>query len=126
MGGVARRPGRAPATRSAVTFVWRRPWMLLGADTYGASLLRSLAVDTPSVGEPRDRYPTLDLAEVRAARPDLVLLPSEPYPFGARHVDALRRELGGAIDVRLVDGRDLFWWGARTPDALDRLRVTLP
>jgi len=23
-----------------------------------------------------------------------------------------------------VDGRDLFWWGSRTPSALERLRAT--
>jgi hypothetical protein len=27
--------------------------------------------------------------------------------------------------VLLVDGRDLFWWGTRTPAALDRLHGVL-
>jgi hypothetical protein len=57
-----------------------------------------------------------------ARRPDLVLLPSEPYPFAARHADEVREV---AADVRLVDGRDLFWWGVRTPGALQRLRQSL-
>jgi hypothetical protein len=25
----------------------------------------------------------------------------------------------------LVDGQDLFWWGVRTPAAVDRLRAAL-
>jgi len=29
------------------------------------------------------------------------------------------------VDVRLTDGRDLFWWGVRTPGALARLRQSL-
>ena len=48
------------------------------------------------------------------------MLPSEPYPFRARH----RAEVAGAVPgarVVLVDGRDLFWWGIRTPAALARL-----
>ncbi len=108
----------------AVTFVWRRPWMLLGADTYGASVLDCLGVDVVTAGEPGSRYPPVELDEVRAAHPGLVLLPSEPYPFRARHVDELVDELPG-VDVRLVDGRDLFWWGSRTPEALRRLRGVL-
>jgi hypothetical protein len=27
--------------------------------------------------------------------------------------------------VVFVDGRDLFWWGARTPGAIERLRAVL-
>jgi len=33
--------------------------------------------------------------------------------------------LDGVAPVVLVDGQDLFWWGARTPAALDRLRARL-
>jgi hypothetical protein len=48
----------------------------------------------------------------------VVVLPSEPYPFADRH----RAEAHSvSADVRLVDGRDVFWWGVRTPDALVRL-----
>jgi len=50
-----------------------------------------------------------------------VLAPSEPYPFAARHVP----ELESVAPVVLVDGQDLFWWGARTPMAFDRLARAL-
>jgi hypothetical protein len=66
-----------------------------------------------------DRYPTVELDEVARRGPDLVLLPSEPYPFAARHVEQVARL---AADVRLVDGQDLFWWGVRTAAAIGRLR----
>ena len=47
---------------------------------------------------------------------DVVLAPSEPYPFAERH----RNELEQVAPVRFVDGRDLFWWGVRTPGAIAR------
>ena len=56
--------------------------------------------------------------------PDLVLLPTEPYAFAARHVAEVRAAVPGA-DVHILDGRDLFWWGTRTPTALTRLGVAL-
>ena len=37
----------------------------------------------------------------------------------------VEREVPGVPTV-LVDGRDLFWWGIRTPAAAERLRDALP
>lgn len=103
--------------------IWRRPWMTLSGDTYGSTLLDLLGVANVFAGEP-ERYPTVTLDEVGARAPNLVVLPSEPYPFGERHVPLVRDALG-SVPVVLVDGRDLFWFGARTPAAADRLRATL-
>lgn len=115
----------APDTsaRPVVAFVWRRPWMTLGPETYAASVLAHLGLTVVDSGADA-RYPTVTLEEVHAERPELALLPSEPYPFAARHVGEVARGLPG-VAVRLVDGRDLFWWGTRTPDAVSRLRATL-
>jgi len=109
--------------RRCVAFVWRRPWMTLAPDTYAASLLRLLGFDHAEWPGP-DRYPTVTLEDVAARDPDVVLLPSEPYAFGEKHVAECEAGVPGA-DVRLVDGQDLFWWGTRTPDAAERLRVAL-
>jgi hypothetical protein len=72
-----------------------------------------------------DRYPEVTLAEVAARAPNLVVLPSEPYAFTERHAQEVRAEVPG-VPVVFVDGRDLFWWGIRTPAAADRLRAVLP
>jgi ABC-type Fe3+-hydroxamate transport system substrate-binding protein len=100
--------------------VWKRPWMSLAGGTYGSSLLASIGVDNV-FADADDRYPTVTLEEARARRPDLVLAPSEPYPFRERHVPLLAE----VAPVVLVDGQDLFWWGVRTPAAVARLRHRL-
>lgn len=110
-----------PVWTTAVVPIWRRPWMVLGPDTYGASVLAALGVRTLPV-DTAQRYPTVDLAAV--GEPALVVLPSEPYPFAARHLAEVGRLLPGSRGV-LVDGRDLLWWGVRTPAALARLRAVL-
>ena len=108
--------------RTAIVPIWRRPWMLLGADTYGAGLLASIGVATlPGPGP--DRYPMVDPASF-AGQVDLVVLPSEPYPFADRHMAEVAGLVPGA-QVVLVDGRDLLWWGVRTPGAAQRLRAAL-
>ena len=101
--------------------IWRRPWMTLSADTYGSSVLDAVGLVNVFADDP-DRYPTVTLDDAAALRPDLVLAPSEPYPFRHRHLDELRAV---GDDVRLVDGKDLFWWGVRTAGALERLAQSL-
>jgi ABC-type Fe3+-hydroxamate transport system substrate-binding protein len=111
----SRLPVRLPATTAAFVPIWRRPWMAIGRPTYGASVLDHLGITTVFGDE--GPYPTVELDEARRRRPDVVLAPNEPYPFTARQLP----ELASVAPVTFVDGRDLFWWGTRTPDALRRL-----
>ena len=108
-----------PSTRHAYVPIWKRPWMALGEPTYGSAVLRALGI--ANVAAPDGAYPELDLDAARARGADVVIAPSEPYPFAERH----RAQLEQVAPVVFVDGRDLVWWGARTRGALDRLRQVL-
>ena len=99
--------------------IWRRPWMALGAPTYATSLLAHLGVT--NVAAAMGPYPTLSLDEARRLDPEVVLAPSEPYPFTRRQLP----ELEAVAPTFLVDGKDLFWWGTRTARAVERLRDVL-
>lgn len=117
-GFAAALPEPVPCTVRAFVPIWKRPWMTLSADTYGASALAAAGIGTCFAGA-ADRYPVVTLEEVAAEHPDVVVLPSEPYPFTERHVGTVGHLAGRVL---LADGRDLFWWGMRTPGALGRLR----
>lgn len=110
------------ARRRAFVPIWRRPWMAIGAGTYGASMLRHLGVDLVPAGD--EAYPTIELAGLADDMPDLVLVPSEPYVFTDAHLDEIRTSIPGA-QVARIDGQDLFWWGSRTPGAVTRLATAL-
>lgn len=112
-----------PRWYDAFVAVWRRPWMSLASDTYGASLLDVLGVGNV-FADSFDRYPEVSLEEVAARAPNLVILPSEPYEFGPEHAGEIRHEVSG-VPVVFVDGRDLFWWGIRTPEAAARIGAVL-
>ena len=90
---------------SAVTAVWRDPWICVGKDTYISDVLRRVGIELVDLpGE--SRYPHVELTDIAAAHPDRVILPDEPYHFGPDDVSAFP-----GLDVRLVDGQKLAWYG---------------
>lgn len=102
--------------------IWRKPWMTVGADTFVHDVMQRVGL--ANVVETREpRYPTLALDEIRALRPRIVLLPSEPWEFTEHERRELVREraFGDAI-VELCDGRDFCWHGVRMADGLGRIR----
>ncbi|GAC1376679.1 MAG: hypothetical protein NVSMB4_05670 [Acidimicrobiales bacterium] len=114
--------------RRAFIPIWRergkgdRPheFMTLSGATYGSSVLDTIGIDNVFAAEARP-YPVTTLADAADRRVDLVIAPSEPYPFGERH----RGELEVVAPTVFVDGQDLFWWGTRTSGALERLDAAL-
>jgi ABC-type Fe3+-hydroxamate transport system substrate-binding protein len=116
-------PGEEVSWATAFVPIWRRPWMTCSRGTYGSSLLVSIGIVNVFADE-TSTYPTVLLDEVADRSPDLVLLPSEPYPFGERHVAEIAAAVPNA-SIRFVDGQDLFWWGARTNAARLRLAAAL-
>src|SRR5262245_25619711 len=64
--------------------IWRKPWMAFNADTYADNMLWCSGGEN-IFRESTERYFSAALEEVAALAPDVVLLPSEPYPFTAKH-----------------------------------------
>ncbi len=91
---------------TAIVPIWRRPWMVVGRDTFTGDVLRWLGVRNAFEAHP-ERYPKVSLKELRALRPDLVVLPDEPYLFTADDGP----EAFAGTPVALVSGRYLTWYG---------------
>ena len=96
-------PGRG---QGVAVPVWRDPWMVVGPRTFAGDVLARLGL-VNVFGTGPDRYPHVDAGQIRAAAPDLVLLPDEPYPFTASDGP----EEFPAQRVALVPGRLLTWYG---------------
>ncbi|MFF8943985.1 helical backbone metal receptor [Streptomyces sp. NPDC014864] len=104
---------RPPARRTtAVVPIWRRPWMVLGRDTFAGDVLARLGVDHRYARHP-ERYPRIGLEELRAAAPDVVVLPDEPYRFTAGDGP----EAFPGLPCALVSGRHLTWYGPSLAEA---------
>jgi hypothetical protein len=51
-----------------------------------------------------------------------VLLSSEPYPFGEKHVDQVEK-ICPAARILLVEGEWFSWYGARMKEAFKQLNI---
>ncbi|MEV6172045.1 helical backbone metal receptor [Streptomyces sp. NPDC051954] len=103
----------APQTRTtAVVPIWRRPWMVLGRDTFAGDVLSRLGVENLYAAH-SERYPRIPVAELCSAAPDLVVLPDEPYRFTADDGPEAFPDLPCA----LVGGRHLTWYGPSLTEA---------
>jgi ABC-type Fe3+-hydroxamate transport system substrate-binding protein len=96
----------------AVIPVWRRPWVVLGGDTFAGDLLRRLGLVNLFDGDP-ERYPRPSLGEIRARDPELVILPDEPYAFSPTDGP----EVFAPTPSALVSGRHLTWYGPSLAEA---------
>lgn len=117
---------RARARRALRVFcpIWRRPYMTINRDTYVHDML-ALAGGANVFGDRAARYPTVTLDEVAAERPEVILLPDEPYRFRKAHLAdfAPYPEMPAVRDgrIHLVDGKLLCWYGPRIAEALETL-----
>jgi ABC-type Fe3+-hydroxamate transport system substrate-binding protein len=103
------KPGSA---RRVVVPVWRKPWVVVGGGSFATDVLRRLGATNLYTDHP-DRYPRPTLDEIRARRPDVVVLPDEPYLFTADDgPDAFP-----GTPCALVSGRHLTWYGPSLAEA---------
>jgi ABC-type Fe3+-hydroxamate transport system substrate-binding protein len=109
----------APA-RTAVVPIWRRPWMVLGRETFAGDVLARLGVAN-LYADDAERYPKVTVERILDRRPDMVILPDEPYAFGPGDGP----EMFPGIRVALVSGRHLEWYGPSLAEARAVLTAAL-
>ncbi|GLZ43549.1 helical backbone metal receptor [Actinokineospora sp. NBRC 105648] len=109
-----------PVWATAVVPVWRKPWVVVGRDTFAGDVLHRLGVAN-AYGNHADRYPRPSLAELNATAADLVVLPDEPYEFTATDGPEAFPDKRSA----LVVGRYLTWYGPSLVEARASLRAAL-
>lgn len=116
---VWREPAPEPARRAAIA-IWRDPWMVVGADTFTADLAARLGLANVYADHP-GRYPSVSLDDLRDRRPEIVVLPDEPYVFSASDGP----EAFPGQRVALVEGRNLTWYGPSLVSARSALLAQL-
>lgn len=111
---------------SVVYLIWRNPYMTANSKTFIHDMLVHMGL-TNLFADAAERYPEISEAELAALNPDVVLLSSEPFPFGNKHIRELSQILPQSR-IELVDGELFSWYGSRllySPDYFKKLAERL-
>jgi len=130
--------------------IWKDPYMTISDGTYIHDMLRVCGGDNifaqrrrrfplaADLGQHTERagdryaaydrrYPRLALAEMAVLQPEVIVLPDEPYAFGAADVaDFLPFATVPAVRDRRIyclDGKIVSWYGTRIGQSLKQLRA---
>ncbi len=104
-------------TASCLYFIWRKPWMAAGHDTFIDNLLYRIGLS--NLAKPfNSRYPSITDGDIKQLAPQYILLSSEPYPFKQKHIEELKL-ISPNSKIILVDGEMFSWYGSRLLNAVD-------
>ena len=101
-----------PTTKvaSAAYFIWRKPYMVAANGTFINDMLARAGFT--NVFAHLERYPEISAAQLATAAPARILLSSEPYPFGDKHLAEFQAICPDA-QIDIVDGELFSWYGSR-------------
>ncbi len=91
-------------------FIWKNPTMVAASQTFIHEMLQIAGFENIFANE--SRYPQIPDEKLAAARPDVILLSSEPFPFKEKHIKEIQTVCPDA-DIKLVDGEIFSWYGNR-------------
>ena len=104
-------------TRKVAYFIWAKPWMVAGNDTYINELLKLNKFE--NIYANMSRYPKIDISKIRHdGDPEVIILSSEPFPFKDEHAMEIANYSNRAITV-FGDGELFSWHGSRLLLAFD-------
>ena len=88
--------------------IWKNPYMVAAGNTFIDDMLRRCGFI--NIFKSKNKYPTITLDELVEA--DVILLSSEPYPFGAKDIEDFKKRYS-TQRVCLVDGAMFASYGSR-------------
>ncbi len=95
---------------STAYFIWRKPYMVAGAGTFIDKMLERAGFQ--NIFKSLNRYPEISLNALKEMQPELILLPSEPFPFKSKHMLEFQNICPSSV-IKLVDGELFSWYGSR-------------
>jgi ABC-type Fe3+-hydroxamate transport system substrate-binding protein len=94
---------------TCVYVIWNDPIMAAGRNTFIQEMLGFAGFENLITTE---RYPTLQMENLKDLAPDYLFLSSEPYPFKQKHLELFESFLP-KTRIILVDGELFSWFGSR-------------
>jgi len=104
---------KQPTTKAAY-FIWDKPLMVAANNTFINNMMQYAGFE--NVFASLKRYPKINEEDLKAAKPEVLLLSSEPFPFKEKHIEKYQSILPNT-KILLVDGTLFSWYGNRLANA---------
>ncbi|WP_299226088.1 ABC transporter substrate-binding protein [uncultured Psychroserpens sp.] len=101
-------------------FIWKNPWMVAAKNTFINEMLTINNFENCYKND--NRYPEIELSQLKQLKPEMILLSSEPYPFKEKDVKILKPLFPNTI-IKIVDGEAFSWYGSRLLKVFDYFRT---
>jgi ABC-type Fe3+-hydroxamate transport system substrate-binding protein len=96
--------------RRAAYLIWKNPYLAAGGDTFISAMMKAAGLE--NVLADINRYPEIEIEQIRQKKVEILLLSSEPYPFKMKDLEELTIHLP-EIKIVLADGEMFSWYGSR-------------
>ena len=100
-------------------FIWVNPWMVAGENTYISKFLETLGLE--NAAPKNERYPHIQIEDIKKYNPDLLFLASEPWPFRKRDLETIKQFWPEHPLACRINGKLLSWYGSSTLKALEEM-----
>ncbi len=105
----------------AAYFIWKKPWMVAGNDTFINSMMSLNRLENVFAG--KGRYPEINIQHLKLqGHPELLLFSSEPYHFTEEDAFEVLRSNEKILSI-FVDGQYFSWYGSRLLKAFDYFKT---
>lgn len=94
--------------RKAAYLIWKEPYISVSNDTFIHEMMNLCGLENVFANR-SERYPRVTVSELQKENPEIVLLASEPYPFGEKHLPEIQKILPNSR-IELVDGEMFAWY----------------
>ena len=93
----------------ALYLIWQNPYMSIGSDTFIHEMLNHIGFE--NYMSKHQRYPMIELEDIKKEEPDYLLLSTEPFPFQEKHVEFFKTHLN-KTKISIVRGEYFSWYGS--------------
>lgn len=104
--------------KEAYYFIWKKPWMIAGENTYIKDVMAILGFDL--IQPVSGRYPEVSFEFLNHSKP--LFFSTEPWPFRKRDIASLPEEFKRPELCFRIDGKLTSWYGISTLELLRRIK----
>ncbi len=100
--------------------IWKDPYITISKNTFVNDMIEMCGLINV-FAEKTEQYPKITINEIEQAKPDFVLLSSEPYSFNNDDAKEFKHRLP-SFEIKFVDGEMFSWYGSHILKSYDYFR----